>query len=86
MNKRPLQRSIIFGSILFITILCLLLGITTYREYTKALYSRYEALEVLIIVPLVSLITKKPPKEEVDASFACYEQKKSIAAKTALGD
>ena len=40
----------------------------------------------LVIVPLVSLVTKKPPKEEIDASFACYEQKKSIAAKTALGD
>lgn len=40
----------------------------------------------LILVPLVSLISKKPPKDEVDASFACYELKKSIAAKTALGD
>ncbi|MCR5267269.1 MAG: sodium:solute symporter [Lachnospiraceae bacterium] len=40
----------------------------------------------LVIVPLVSLFTKKPPKEEVDASFACYEQKRSIAQKTALGD
>ena len=40
----------------------------------------------LVIVPLVSLFTKKPPKEEIDASFACYEQKRSIAQKTALGD
>ncbi len=40
----------------------------------------------LVIVPFVSLFTKKPPKEEIDASFACYEQKRSIAQKTALGD
>ena len=40
----------------------------------------------LVIVPLVSLVTKRPPQEEIDASFACYEQKKSIAQKTALGD
>ncbi|MBP5385696.1 MAG: sodium:solute symporter [Lachnospiraceae bacterium] len=40
----------------------------------------------LVIVPFVSLFTKKPPKEEIEASFACYEQKKSIAQKTALGD
>jgi diguanylate cyclase (GGDEF)-like protein len=31
------------GSVLFITVLCLLLGITSYHEYKKALYNRYEA-------------------------------------------
>lgn len=42
-SKRPLKRSIIVGCILFITILCLLLGFISYREYRKALYRRYEA-------------------------------------------
>ena len=42
-RKRPLKRSVIVGSVLFITVLCILLGITTYCEYRKALYSRYEA-------------------------------------------
>ncbi len=40
----------------------------------------------LVLVPLVSLISKKPPKEDVDATFACYEQKKTVAQKTALGE
>lgn len=42
-RKKTMKKSIMLGCILFITVLCLLLGITTYREYRRALYDRYEA-------------------------------------------
>jgi len=40
----------------------------------------------LIIVPVVSLFTKKLPAEEVDPMFSCYESKVLVSAKEALGD
>ena len=43
MKQKPLKESIMLGCILFITVLCLLLGLTTYHEYRNALYDRYEA-------------------------------------------
>lgn len=39
----------------------------------------------LIIVPVVSLITKKPDSALVEETFACYEKPTSVAQKTALG-
>jgi len=33
----------------------------------------FTMLAGLVIVPLVSLLTKAPPKEEVDSQFACYK-------------
>ena len=38
----------------------------------------------LIIVPLVTLITKKPDKEEVDKMFECFDEKVSVPKKEAL--
>lgn len=40
----------------------------------------------LVIVPVVSLFTKKPDKTEVEKMFACYEEKVQVPAKEALGD
>ncbi len=40
----------------------------------------------LVIVPVVSLFTKKPDKAEVDKMFACYESKVTVSAKKALSD
>ncbi len=40
----------------------------------------------LVLVPLVSLFTKKPNPKDVDEMFACYEHKVLVAAKEALGD
>ena len=40
----------------------------------------------LVIVPVVSLFTKKPDKELVDGMFSCYESKVTVSAKKALGD
>ena len=40
----------------------------------------------LVIVPLVSLITKKPDKASVDKMFECYSLKVTVDAKESLGD
>lgn len=40
----------------------------------------------LIVVPIVSLFTKKPDKDAVEKMFSCYEQKVSVPAKEALGE
>lgn len=39
----------------------------------------------LILVPIVSLFTKKPDVQLVDHAFACYEQPSRVAQKVALG-
>ena len=40
----------------------------------------------LIIVPLISLVTKAPDATLVDSCFACYEEKVLVSAKRALSD
>ena len=40
----------------------------------------------LIIVPVVSLFTKKPDKEFVDDCFSCYEETVEVKVSTDLGD
>ena len=39
----------------------------------------------LVIVPIVNLFSRKPPKELVDGSFACYEKTTVVQQATALG-
>ncbi len=40
----------------------------------------------LVIVPVVSLFTKKPDQKLVDDTFACYEEKRQVPQKSSLGD
>lgn len=40
----------------------------------------------LVIVPVVSLFTKKPDKKLLDDTFACYEEKRMVKQKTSLGE
>ena len=40
----------------------------------------------LIIVPIVSLLTKKPDKSEVDEIFSCYDKTVTVSAKDSLGE
>ena len=40
----------------------------------------------LIIVPVVSLLTKKPDKSETDEIFSCYEKTVTVSAKDSLGE
>lgn len=42
-------------------------------------------LSGLIIVPIVSVFTKKPDKELTDSAFACYDKRTTVEQKTALG-
>lgn len=39
----------------------------------------------LVIVPVVSLVTKAPAKEQVDEMFECYEQEVVVPSKKSLG-
>ena len=39
----------------------------------------------LVLVPVVNLFTRKPPKELVDGAFACYEKTTVVQQATALG-
>ena len=39
----------------------------------------------LVVVPIVNLFTRKPPKELVDGAFACYEKTTVVQQATALG-
>lgn len=40
----------------------------------------------LVIVPVVSLFTKKQPKEQVDAMFTCYDKRVETSQKKTLGE
>ncbi len=40
----------------------------------------------LIVVPIVSLITPKMKKEQVDEIFTCYDQRVTVTEKTSLGE
>lgn len=40
----------------------------------------------LVIVPVVSLITKKPDAEKTAQVFSCYEKKVTVSAKDAIGE
>ena len=40
----------------------------------------------LVIVPVVSLFTKKPDKTLVDGCFECYEKEVTVKAKVSLSD
>ena len=40
----------------------------------------------LVIVPVVSLFTRKPEKQLVDDAFSCYEQRVLVRQREALGD
>ncbi|MBQ8031907.1 MAG: sodium:solute symporter, partial [Butyrivibrio sp.] len=40
----------------------------------------------LVIVPVVSLFTKKPDKALVDGAFACYEKEVMVHQSTSLSD
>jgi len=40
----------------------------------------------LIIVPLISMISKAPPKETVENCFSCYEQEVNVKIKSDLGN
>jgi SSS family solute:Na+ symporter len=40
----------------------------------------------LVIVPLVSFLTKAPDKKKADELFSCYDRKVTVRASTAIED
>ena len=46
----------------------------------------FAMLAGLVIVPVVSLFTRKPDKAMVEEAFACYEKKAPVSQKKALSD
>lgn len=40
----------------------------------------------LVLVPIVSLFTKKPDKKWVEATFACYDRKIEVPVKQSLDE
>ena len=40
----------------------------------------------IVIVPVVSLFTKKPDAKLVEDTFACYNRKQIVTAKESLGE
>lgn len=40
----------------------------------------------LVIVPVVSLITKSPDKEHIDYVFSCYDRKVTVSVKDSIGE
>ena len=40
----------------------------------------------LVIVPIVSLVTKAPAKEHIEKVFSCYDKKVVVSATDAIGE
>ena len=40
----------------------------------------------LVIVPVVSVITKAPAKERVEEVFSCYDKKVTVSVKDSIGE
>ncbi|MBQ9765317.1 MAG: sodium/solute symporter [Lachnospiraceae bacterium] len=45
----------------------------------------FAMLAGLVIVPVVSLLTKAPKKDDIDTMFKCYEQEVMVSSKESLG-
>lgn len=93
-TKAAVVASFAFGVGLEVIQLCISLKLFAFADgsflsfvFTNSLYSGVFAMVGgLIIVPVVSLITKKPAKAEVDEMFSCYDKKVVIETTKSLGE
>ena len=93
-TKAAVVASFVFGVGLEVIQLCISLKLFAFADgsflsfvFTNSLYSGVFAMVGgLIIVPVVSLITKKPAKAEVDEMFSCYDKKVVIETTKSLGE
>lgn len=93
-TKAAVVASFIYGVGLEVIQLCISLKLFAFPDgtflsfvFTNSLYSGVFAMVGgLILVPIVSLITKKPSKADVDEMFSCYEQKVVIETTKSLGE
>ncbi|MBR4768888.1 MAG: sodium:solute symporter [Lachnospiraceae bacterium] len=83
----------LFGTVLMVIQMLKSMGVFTLPGeflnfiFRNSLYSGVFAMVGgLVIVPAVSLFTKKQPKEEVDEMFKCYDRTVTVHATTALGE
>ena len=60
------------------------LGIEILRSPVNS--GAFAMLAGLVLVPLVSLATRKPDKDTVDKMFSCYDKDVVVHAKESLGD
>ena len=84
-TKGACWASFIFGSVI------MLLNMLFRSSFPAILQSpincgAFAMVAGMVIVPLVGIFTKTPPKDQIDAAFACYERKHEISAKRALDD
>ena len=88
-TARACWASILFSSIFMTLVMLNQLGVLTLNLGLLASPINAGAfcmLAGLVIVPLISLISKAPNRELVDHAFACYEQKVLVKQTEALGD
>ena len=85
-TKAACYASFIFSSVFMIVV------ISPLKEFLPAVLrspinaGAFAMIAGLIIVPVVSLVTKPPEKKKVEEIFACYEKKVTVTAKTAIED
>ena len=64
---------------------CILVGWSMGGSSALRLACRFpERLAGLVLVPLVSLLTKAPPKDQVDQLFASYDRKVTVRARDSI--
>ncbi len=92
-TKASVVASFIFGVGIMVVQLMISMGLFTIEGgflgliFTNSLYSGVFAMVgSLVIVPIVSLITKKTCPANVDEMFVCYNRKVEVNAVTALSD
>ena len=84
-TKAACGSSFIFGSVLMI------LNMTVRSAFPAVLQSpincgAFAMIVGLVLVPVVSLFTRKPDAKLVEETFACYDTKVEVAQKEALGE
>ncbi len=87
--KRATKLSV-WASFLFSTVV-MLANIFVKDLFPKALQSPINAgvfcmLAGLVIVPVVSLLSKPPDRAKIDEVFSCYDEKVVVSAKDAIGE
>lgn len=92
-TKAAVASSFVFGVGLEILQLLISIGAVSVKGipvlqfvFTNSLYSGvFAMLGGLVLVPVVSIFTKKTLPENIDKKFSCYEEEIKTTAKTSLG-
>ncbi len=84
-TKAAVWVSFVFSSVVMIAnILCKPLFPAVLQSPINA--GAFCMLAGLVLVPLVSLVTKAPSKEHLDQVFSCYDQKVVVSVQDAIGE